>query len=130
MTFLVFIQFLGVLSAVFFVGTLIAVPWMINCMDERYFLNLKNGKQGRSKGSIGKKVATGIIRNTTGLIILLLGVAMLVLPGQGILTILLGLCLMDFRGKRKMILYLVAQQRIQEALNWIRRKGRKPDFLF
>jgi hypothetical protein len=56
--------------------------------------------------------------------------AMLVLPGQGVLTILMGVCVMDVRGKRRMLDRLVRVPRIQLALNWIRRKSGKPEFVF
>ncbi len=57
----------------------------------------------------------------------LTGVAMLVLPGQGILAILLGLMMLEFPGKRGMELWLMRRHRIAQAMNWIRAKaGRSP----
>lgn len=52
---------------------------------------------------------------------------MLVLPGQGLVTILAGLLLLDFPGKFKLERALVRQPAVMNALNWIRvRRGRPP----
>ena len=55
---------------------------------------------------------------------------MLVLPGQGILTMVIGFSIMDFPGKHRLNDRIVANRKIQQSLNWIRRKGGKDDLLF
>jgi len=76
------------------------------------------------------QVLVPLLRNLLGAVLLLAGVAMLVLPGQGLLTMVIGLCLMDFPGKRKVLDWLVGRAAIQQGLNWIRRKQGKEEFLF
>ena len=51
---------------------------------------------------------------------------MLVLPGQGLLTIVTGLLLINYPGKYKLEQKLVACLLFLEALNWIRVKANKP----
>lgn len=70
----------------------------------------------------------GILKNLIGLFLALAGIAMLVLPGQGILTIMVGLALMDFPGKKKMELALLRLPKVTEAVSWIRKKGGKVPF--
>jgi hypothetical protein len=65
-------------------------------------------------------------KNLLGLVFVLAGVAMLVLPGQGILTILIGLMLMNFPGKRGLEQRLVQQPSVWRAINWIRSKAHQP----
>jgi hypothetical protein len=66
-------------------------------------------------------------RNLVGLVFLLAGLAMLVLPGQGLLTMLIGLLLLDFPGKRAIERRLVRRPKILAFLNRIRaRRGREP----
>ena len=65
-------------------------------------------------------------KNLLGLLIILVGVAMLLLPGQGILTILIGLMLLDFPGKRRLERRLVQQPSVWRALNWMRAKAHQP----
>ena len=66
-------------------------------------------------------------KNVLGLVFVLAGLAMLVLPGQGLLTLLIGLLLLDFPGKRSIERRLVRRPRILAFLNRIReRRGREP----
>jgi hypothetical protein len=67
-----------------------------------------------------------ILKNILGALFVLAGVAMLVLPGQGILTILIGLSLTDFPGKRDLELKLIKKPSVYKAINWMRRKYKKP----
>ena len=43
------------------------------------------------------------LRNAVGLVLVTAGLAMLVLPGQGIITLLVGIILMDFPGKHRLV---------------------------
>ena len=58
--------------------------------------------------------------------ILLAGIAMLVLPGQGLLTILIGLTLLNFPGKYTAERRLAGRPRIARTLNRIRAAARRP----
>ena len=52
---------------------------------------------------------------------------MLVLPGQGLLTILIGLAVMQFPGKFELERWLVTRKGVLEGINWLRqRSGRLP----
>ncbi len=51
---------------------------------------------------------------------------MLMTPGQGLLTILVGLVLTDFPGKHKIEQKLIAMPKVLSSLNWIRAKAKKP----
>ena len=69
----------------------------------------------------------GIIKNTIGTVLLLLGVAMLILPGQGVLTILIAIGLLDFPGKRRLERYIVLRPSIRRMIDQIRqRAGSQP----
>lgn len=59
----------------------------------------------------------------------LAGIAMLVLPGQGLLTILIGLLLLDFPGKRAVELRLVRRPAIRGFLDRMRQKRGVPPFV-
>lgn len=66
------------------------------------------------------------VRNVLALIMLILGVLMLFLPGQGLLTLLAALLIADFPGKRKLEIHLVKRPAIYKSINWVRRKANKP----
>jgi hypothetical protein len=55
---------------------------------------------------------------------------MLFLPGQGILTILIGASLLDVPGRQKVQDALIHRPAIQIGLNWIRQKTGHPPFHF
>ena len=65
-------------------------------------------------------------KNVAGLILVIWGVVMLVGPGQGILTILIGLILMDIPGKRPLEARLIKRPVILAAVNNFRAKYNKP----
>ena len=50
---------------------------------------------------------------------------MLVLPGQGLLTILLGVTLLDFPGKFRMQKWVISRKGVLDSINWIRAKAHK-----
>jgi hypothetical protein len=68
-----------------------------------------------------------VLRNTAGALLVLLGLALLVLPGQGILTIIVGVMLLDLPRKRAFVLRLIGRPRVLRAINGLRaRAGRAP----
>jgi hypothetical protein len=71
----------------------------------------------------------GVIgKNALGVVLMLLGILMSVpgVPGQGILTILLGIMLVDFPGKRRLEYKLVSRPRVLETINRLRHRFSKP----
>ena len=51
---------------------------------------------------------------------------MLFTPGQGILSIIVGIELVEFPGKQKLIRKMLAQPKILKAINKLRTKAHKP----
>lgn len=64
------------------------------------------------------------VKNLLGLILVALGIVMSIpgVPGQGILTILLGIMLLDFPGKRDLEQRLVSQPRVFHTINKLRHR--------
>lgn len=117
---------MGILSILSFFGTLTAVPFLVARIPADYFSRTQRFVQnGRVKIS-GPHVAGSILKNVIGLMFVLVGVAMLVLPGQGIITILLGLFLMNFPGKRQLERRIVGAPAVLKGINWMRKRGNQP----
>ena len=94
---------LGVLSLaslLFFVGSILALPWLIARLPEDYFVDDDSPPSAVLRGERAAKLSR-VVRNVVGVGLLLAGVAMLVLPGQGVLTIIVALGLIEFPGKRR-----------------------------
>jgi hypothetical protein len=73
---------------------------------------------------------TGLgLKNLVGFLVLCLGVVMAVplVPGPGLVFILVGLSLLDFPGKRRMERKLLGFQTVRRFLNDVRKRfGREP----
>lgn len=50
---------------------------------------------------------------------------MLFIPGQGILTIVMGIILLDYPNKFQIEQKIVSNRVILNGLNWLRKKGNK-----
>jgi hypothetical protein len=70
------------------------------------------------------------VKNTLGGCLLVAGIFMLVLPGQGILTILAALALLDFPGKRKLEMSILHRPAVLKSINWLRRRAGREPLLF
>ncbi len=68
-----------------------------------------------------------VVKNLAAVTCIVIGAALLLLPGQGLLTILVGVLLLDFPGKYRLERWLVSRRRILHLFNRIReRAGRAP----
>jgi UPF0716 family protein affecting phage T7 exclusion len=69
------------------------------------------------------------LKNLLGAVFVLAGIAMLLLPGQGLLTILIGLLLLDFPGKRALELRLLRRPALRAFLDRMRQRRGVPPFV-
>jgi hypothetical protein len=71
---------------------------------------------------------TLVLKNLVGLALIAIGLVMSLpgFPGQGVLTILVGVVLVDGPGKRRFELAMVRRPAIRRTLDRIRRKFGKP----
>ena len=72
-----------------------------------------------------------LAKNVLGVLLVALGIVMSIpgVPGQGILTILLGIMLLDFPGKRSLEYKLVSRPRVFKTINKLRHRFGKPSLL-
>jgi hypothetical protein len=69
-----------------------------------------------------------IAKNIAGVLLILLGIVLSLpgVPGQGILTILLGLIFLDLPGKRPLEARIIQRPTVLAAINNLRARYRKP----
>ena len=67
-----------------------------------------------------------ILKNLVGYSLILGGIVMLVLPGQGLFTIIIGLMLSNYPGKYSVEKKFIAIPTILKSINWLRKKSNKP----
>ena len=69
-------------------------------------------------------LALRILKNAVGVVLVVAGVLMTVLPGQGLLTILVGLVLVEFPGKRRLERAVARRPAVRAFLDGVRlRRG-------
>jgi Putative transmembrane protein (PGPGW) len=66
------------------------------------------------------------VKNLIGGVFVLAGIVMLVLPGQGVLTIMLGIALMNFPGKFQLERWIVSRGPTLWFINRLRRRRGRP----
>lgn len=115
---------LTALSVLAFFATLIAIPLLIARLPADYFTRRPLRDWPTRHPAVHLLLV--VAKNALGLVLLLAGLAMLVLPGQGILTIFVAIMLLDFPRKRDVERWLIRRRPIFHAANWIRAKRGRP----
>lgn len=117
---------LVVLSVVTFVGSLIVIPMLVVHIPEDYFAERRHHRLAWwAEHPVLRWVVMGV-KNVGGWLFILAGTVMLVLPGQGIITMVVGVMLIDFPGKFRLERWLAARRPLMRALNWMRRRAGRP----
>ena len=120
------IWMLGVASAAMLVISAALIPYLIVRLPADFYAE-SNHRQRIFQDHRGLRIVFLTVKNTLGGLMLVAGVLMLVLPGQGILTILAALALLDFPGKRALEMRILHRPALMKSINWLRRRaGRKP----
>ena len=116
---------MGLLSVGSLVTAFFLTPWALSLISADYFL--RDDKASPCPGFQFRRCLITILRNLVGGSLAMVGVALLALPGQGILTIFAGLLLMSFPGKSSLELWLVRLPLVLKSVNWMRaRRGKDP----
>jgi len=115
----------SVVSLLMLVGSVLLVPWLVLRAPHDVFVRdvSPNGSMRSVSGFL-----LWVVRNTVGVVLLLGGLLMLILPGQGLLTMVAALCLLDIPRKRQLLRRIVARPPVWRALGWIRSRAGKSPF--
>lgn len=119
---------LAALSIVLFIGTLIAIPFILVRLSADYF-DLRVPRPWMQNHHPVLRVVGHIVKNVMGAVFLFAGFLMLFLPGQGVLTMLIGVSMLDFPGKRKLEAKLISQPAVLSVVNSMRKRRGKPPFV-
>jgi putative transmembrane protein PGPGW len=107
---------IAIASAAMLTASVLAIPWFVRRVPADYF----------ARPPRRRSIAVVILRNLVAVAVLALGVAMLVLPGQGILTIIVGLSLLDLPVKYRVLRWLLDRRSIRNGVQRIRTEAGKP----
>ena len=120
----IYLVWLGTLSFIIFIFSLLTIKWLVALIPSDYFIK-KNNSEFRSNYPIFWLVSI-IIKNLVGYILIFGGILMLVLPGQGLFTIFVGLMLSNYPGKFYIERKFIAIPSVLRAINWLRKKSNTP----
>lgn len=112
--------YLTAASVVMFFVTLLAVPAVMVRIPADYFV--RDRRAATPWGHRHPVVAWTfrIAHNVLGWVLILAGIAMLVLPGPGVVTIFVGVMLAEFPGKFRLERWIVSRPRVLKVINWQR----------
>jgi ABC-type long-subunit fatty acid transport system fused permease/ATPase subunit len=117
------LEWLAGLSLLMSVMTLVAFPLVIIFLPEDYFVRHRRDPAHQRRQHPALWLTLTVIKNILGVMLILAGIAMLVLPGQGLLAILLGVTLVNFPGKYALERRLVNRPAVARTLNRIRKSA-------
>jgi amino acid transporter len=105
----------------------ILLPLIVVQLPDDYFVRAHREPERKHRAHPVVVGAVVLLKNTVGIAFLLAGLLMIFLPGQGLLTLLIGLILTNFPGKYRIEQKLIRRPAIARTLNRFReRAGRGP----
>ena len=113
-------------SLVAFVVSIVLLPLVLIRLPADFFV--RPPRISRAHPVIG--LFLKVLKHALGLLLLALGFIMLFIPGQGILTMLMGVGLLDFPRKRELQVKIATSPRVRQSLDWLRHKTKQPLFIF
>lgn len=116
---------IGIASAVMFILSLLIVPIIIVRIPEDYFRRSERNVQPWVKHHPILRLLLITGKNLVGFVLLIMGILMLVLPGQGLLTMLFGIALIDFPRKYLLERRIIQIPSVFKSINWIRQKANR-----
>lgn len=113
-------------SLVIFLASVFIIPAIVVRIRPDYFAHHKRPPNRWAESSVAVRTMILIAKNLLGILLLIAGFIMLALPGQGLLTILVGLLLINFPHKYRFERWLVSRGPILRSVNWLRRRAKQP----
>lgn len=116
-------------SVLVFLASIIVIPWLIVRLPQDFFLSDERAIPYLTTGHPVVRVLLVALKNAIGVAFIGAGIIMLFIPGQGILTIIVGVMLSSFPGKKRLVHWFTSRERILRALNALRKRWGRPPFL-
>ena len=108
--------------------SVVIVGYVLARLPADYFVN-PDAQRPMDRHPILKVLAV-LTRNVIGYALIALGIVLSLpgVPGQGLLTVLMGVMLIDFPGKHRFQRWLVTRRAILGAVNRLRARSGQPPF--
>jgi hypothetical protein len=123
----------AILATILFIAT-VAISFAVSLvvlvrLPTDYFRGSRAQSQDSSHG-IFFRIGV-VLKNLLGAILVICGVILSVpgIPGQGLLTVLAGVVLLDFPGKRRLLYKILSQPFLLRSINRLRTKFSRPPLI-
>lgn len=114
------------LSLVLALASLLLMPRLLSGLPEDFLVAPPAPLHERwARAAPGRRLLL-LLRNFVGAVLFLLGLIMLFVPGQGVLTILAGLAMLDLPGRHRLLVLLLSRPRVASAVGRLRRRAGVP----
>lgn len=113
-------------SALIFVVSLVTLPWLVTRIPQDYFHPLRRHPTRWKQAHPFIRGLYLLGKNLLGLVLLVGGLLMVFIPGQGLLTMAMGLLLLDYPGKFAFERKVVRIPAVLNSINWLRAKTGAP----
>jgi len=122
------LPWLALVSLASLVLVVIAVPVIVIELPAGYFARPERGRFPWWARHPLVRLPFRVVKNALAVALLAIGIALLLLPGQGLLTMAVGVLLLDFPGKYHLERWLICRPRVLHVFNRIRARAGKPPF--
>lgn len=108
-------------SLLLLVFSVALLPFVVSLIPADYFAAKHRGVSRLRRLHPATHAVLMVVKNLVGILFFIAGLAMLILPGQGLLTLIVALILIDFPGKYRLERRLLRYPRVVRGINWLRR---------
>jgi len=109
-------------SLVSLVVGLATLPFLVTRIPADYFSHEHRHRLSAQQRNPLIRLFLAGIKNAVGAVLVVAGLLMLVLPGQGLLTLAAGLMIMNYPGKYALERWLIMRPYVLPAINKLRRR--------
>ena len=115
------------LYLVTFIGSTVVVAWLLIRLPATYFCDAYPRDVWGDRRPV-LRWTRFLLKNLLGILLVVLGgiMALPVIPGPGILMLVLGVMLLDFPGKRRLEQWLIRRATVLRTMNRLRQRYGKP----
>jgi len=116
---------LTIASVIGLVASLVLIPWILIQIPSDYFSHKKRQKHQWHNDLPIFRLVFLLMKNILGVIFIISGIIMLFIPGQGIITIIIGVILADFPYKYKIEQWIISHPAILRYINELRAQAKQ-----
>ena len=118
-----------VISLLSFIIGIMSMPWLVAHIPVDYFSHHNRHRMSQKTHHPIVGLVLAGLKNLLGIVLVLIGIIMLFTPGQGLLSILFGLMIMNYPGKYHLECWIIKRPMIFSTVNTMREKKGQPPLL-